>query len=796
MDGLDKGCRLPVADYIAFDLETSGLSWEKDEILEIALVRFKCGQVAERWSTLLKPQKEVPLKTLRLTGISPEELERSQVFSQETAGEIELFCGDLPLVGHNSVFDVSFLQKQMPSFPQARVYDTLELARIVFPGLKTYKLVDLAEFLGVSVTEAHRAYDDALVSGNIFRIIQNAAAGIPEVTKNRIISIMGGNWVAANLFMSTKEQAVPQPSLFGSEPKLLSDANPATVTEAFQSETSMRIMDMLSDSDNGVTLVNISDAPDCADAVVDGALWYSQAKGSRVLLLGFPDASLKGNVSHIAPPNDYLCLAKFREIMEQVSKGEFSKEDVNDLRFLASVARWVEITDTGAFSDIQVMTSVGVMKSLACPHDISCRVQCPWASDCFAVRAENSQKPVSCANYYKGLELQGGWDKVVVWNCHELLRVWQRKEPKVNLAELNSSAIKMFNGQAPESFSGLVQKAKDELRGTGCIASPQILELLSEARDELKKAGQVNEWVECLLLDTPGTVIMLEAGYGDQKNQPILSKKALWPGAQALSYIQNNLGQAVLMSPLADTLQGSVGFRYMFGLEEDTQKVSFRETAPTNVLFVAMDEHPLPKTHEYEGYVSRILQTLVNGQRKGVHALFPSRRVLRAVYQLCEGPIESQGVAVYGVGIDGGHAIIQQLGKDDAVVFSTTQFPGYLDPVPRCLVVTKVPFMPPNPLDELRKKELHGLCGNPFAEINLGQAVLALRAHVERLIDTKTRCAVVILDPKAVPGGSPWAADFWNWFSDISKVTCPGVIAMGRIAQWISGISTGQEEND
>ena len=74
---LDDVPVIPVPDYVAFDLETTGLSPDDDEMLEIAFVRFRAGYPVEKLSTFVKPDCRVPLKTLRLTHISVDELERS-----------------------------------------------------------------------------------------------------------------------------------------------------------------------------------------------------------------------------------------------------------------------------------------------------------------------------------------------------------------------------------------------------------------------------------------------------------------------------------------------------------------------------------------------------------------------------------------------------------------------------------------------------------------------------------------------------------------------------------------------
>ena len=154
----------PVKDFVAFDLETSGLSPETDEILEIGMVKFMQGKPVEKWSTLVRPSKTPSLKVLRLTNISAKELESSPPIS-EVCESVVCFGKGLPLVGHNPQFDISFLTKVIPEFQPAVVYDTLELAKVIMPDQSGYKLTELAGTLGISLDQAHRACDDALASG-------------------------------------------------------------------------------------------------------------------------------------------------------------------------------------------------------------------------------------------------------------------------------------------------------------------------------------------------------------------------------------------------------------------------------------------------------------------------------------------------------------------------------------------------------------------------------------------------------------------------------------------------------
>ena len=199
---------IPVPDYVAFDVETTGFSPDDDRIIEVAFVRFENGVPVERFSSLVRPDREVGLKILRLTGISREELADSPDIGS-IVGQIEQFRGGLPLVGHNPEFDVSFLSRVIPGFPGVPVYDTLELARIVYPGLKSFKLGDLASELGIPLCDAHRACDDAEATGLIFAAIQERVLAISKAVREKIIRIMGADWVSRSVFQ-VQESPGPQ----------------------------------------------------------------------------------------------------------------------------------------------------------------------------------------------------------------------------------------------------------------------------------------------------------------------------------------------------------------------------------------------------------------------------------------------------------------------------------------------------------------------------------------------------------------------------------------------------------
>jgi DNA polymerase-3 subunit alpha (Gram-positive type) len=124
--------------------------------------------VAEKFSTFVAYDKQVPPEIVKLTGITDEMLVGAPNI-KDVIPDFYKFCDGCLLVGHNVTFDYRFVQhygkKERYSFDQAR-YDTLTLGQELL-HLSNYKLNTLADHYGVTFNH-HRAFDDALATAKIF----------------------------------------------------------------------------------------------------------------------------------------------------------------------------------------------------------------------------------------------------------------------------------------------------------------------------------------------------------------------------------------------------------------------------------------------------------------------------------------------------------------------------------------------------------------------------------------------------------------------------------------------------
>ena len=158
----------PTIYTLVFDLEMTGLAPKRDKVIEIGAVRVRNGEIADTYGTLVRPGMSIPETVVQLTGITDE---MAALGKEENVAMQELlqFIGDDILVGHNLIFDYSFLKQwavnqKIPL--ELSACDTLRIARALLPGAQSKKLESLCEYFQIEREHAHRALDDAVENCN------------------------------------------------------------------------------------------------------------------------------------------------------------------------------------------------------------------------------------------------------------------------------------------------------------------------------------------------------------------------------------------------------------------------------------------------------------------------------------------------------------------------------------------------------------------------------------------------------------------------------------------------------
>ena len=117
--------------FVAVDLETTGLRPKYDRILEIGALKVVNGELVETFQTFVDPRMQIPERITELTGITQEMVDGQPQQDQAVTSFLDL-CGELPLIGHNILFDYSFLKHQAVNLGrefEKEAADTLAIAR-------------------------------------------------------------------------------------------------------------------------------------------------------------------------------------------------------------------------------------------------------------------------------------------------------------------------------------------------------------------------------------------------------------------------------------------------------------------------------------------------------------------------------------------------------------------------------------------------------------------------------------------------------------------------------------------
>jgi DNA polymerase-3 subunit epsilon/ATP-dependent DNA helicase DinG len=165
-------------EFVAVDLETTGLDPVRDAIIEIGAARFVDGQLTEEFSTFVDPARPIPEFISRLTGIT-DDMVHGAPQPAEAVDRLRAFVGQAPVVGHNVGFDLGFLVARGALRGNTRI-DTYDLACVLLPRAPRYNLGSLADQLGHTLRHAHRALDDARATGEVLNSLWQRLLALPE----------------------------------------------------------------------------------------------------------------------------------------------------------------------------------------------------------------------------------------------------------------------------------------------------------------------------------------------------------------------------------------------------------------------------------------------------------------------------------------------------------------------------------------------------------------------------------------------------------------------------------------
>ncbi|QQP29420.1 helicase C-terminal domain-containing protein [Lactobacillus ultunensis] len=204
--------------FAVVDLETTGTQRENGHhIIQFGCAIIKNLKVVKTYSFMINPHREIPQSVVNLTGIHNEDVAKEKDF-KFYAPKIVKILQNAVFVAHNVDFDLPFLNYELTQHGYDaltnKAIDTVELAKIAFPTLPSYKLSDLTSQLEIKHLNPHKADSDAYGTAILLIKIIKQLEKLPQATLNTLSSLSHGlirdtSWVITTIADNLRKEKRP-----------------------------------------------------------------------------------------------------------------------------------------------------------------------------------------------------------------------------------------------------------------------------------------------------------------------------------------------------------------------------------------------------------------------------------------------------------------------------------------------------------------------------------------------------------------------------------------------------------
>ena len=173
--------------FAIIDVETTGGKFNEEKITEIAIIVYDGDKIIDNFETLINPEKDIQPFVQKLTGINNELVKNSPKFKDVSERVFDI-TKDKIIVAHNVDFDYRIIKNEFRSINIRYYRDslcTVDLSKLIFPNLKSYKLTNLLSNFGIKNENPHRANSDALGALKLLQILISNDLGM-KVIKSKI----------------------------------------------------------------------------------------------------------------------------------------------------------------------------------------------------------------------------------------------------------------------------------------------------------------------------------------------------------------------------------------------------------------------------------------------------------------------------------------------------------------------------------------------------------------------------------------------------------------------------------
>lgn len=317
--------------YAVIDVETTGLSPNRDRIIELAIVRLDAtGAVVDETVGRFDPQG--PVGATHIHGITQADVAGKPLFADVAATVVAGITG-LPVIAHNAKFDLAFLRAELTvagwDAPWVASYCTLEASYAYLPEMDRRRLVDCCWATGVTLDNAHSALGDARATAGLVRAYIAANGGPDPVLLEAQVTAQATAWPSGP---SRTPDTVPERqarSSVRSAPLRITPARPATPPLLAQ----VSAMSLLEVIEEGAPVGTTAYLELLFEALEDGDISEDESDALQELC-----AAYKLSPADIAAAHEAFLLALAHRAVDDGHVSHAERRELKSIALLLSVA--------------------------------------------------------------------------------------------------------------------------------------------------------------------------------------------------------------------------------------------------------------------------------------------------------------------------------------------------------------------------------------------------------------------------------------------------------------------------
>ncbi len=171
--------------FAVVDLETTAPFKEGGHIIEIGISYIHNWKIIHNFHSMVNPGVKIPDSIVNLTGITDHDVVDAPYF-EEIGPLIRRQLFDTVFIAHNVRYDYPYLNGEFSRIKMPRLrsqyIDTVQLAQVLFPTFKSYKLDKLVKALNIKLVKHHRADQDAIATAKLFLLFRKKICDYSPLT--------------------------------------------------------------------------------------------------------------------------------------------------------------------------------------------------------------------------------------------------------------------------------------------------------------------------------------------------------------------------------------------------------------------------------------------------------------------------------------------------------------------------------------------------------------------------------------------------------------------------------------